>query len=58
MDLLLSKNPGDRKARTREELDVVMKEPLNLAPTRDVWMHESLVDEARRLWEQMVIDLK
>ena len=34
-----------------------MKEPRNVAPTREVWMHESLVDEARRLWEQMVADL-
>ena len=58
VDMLLSKNPGDRKARTREELDAIMQEPMKVAPTREVWMHESLVDEARRLWEQMVIDLE
>ncbi len=51
VDLLLSKNPGDRKARTREELEVIMKEPLTVAPTREFWLHERLVDEARRLWE-------
>ena len=56
VDMLLSKNTGDRKARTREELEAVMKEPKR-APTREVWMHESLVDKARRLWEEMVIDL-
>ncbi len=55
--ILLSKNPGDRKARTREELEAIMKEPRNVAPTREVWIHESLEDEAHRLWEQMVADL-
>ena len=34
-----------------------MKEPQGPTPTRCIWMHESLVDDARRLWEQMVIDL-
>jgi hypothetical protein len=33
-----------------------MKEPKR-APNREIWVHESLVDEARRLWEQMVADL-
>ena len=56
VDMLLSKDPGHRKARTREELEVVMKEPKR-APSREVWMHEILVDVARRLWEQMVTDL-
>ncbi len=27
VDMLLSKDPGHRKSRTREELEVVMKEP-------------------------------
>ena len=57
VDMLLSKDPVHRKARTREELEVIMKEPRNVAPTREVWMHESLQDEARRLWEQMAADL-
>ncbi len=34
-----------------EELEVVIKEPMRLAPTRNVWIHEGLEDEARRLWE-------
>ena len=57
VDMLLSKYTGDRKARTRQELEAIMKEPRNVALTREVWMHESLVDEARRLWEQMAADL-
>jgi hypothetical protein len=51
--MILSPITGDRKIRTREELEVVMK----VAPTRYIWMHESLVDDARRLWEEMVADL-
>jgi len=56
VDILLSTRQADRKVRTREELEAVMKEPKR-APTREVWMHESLQDEARRLWEKMVADL-
>jgi hypothetical protein len=55
--MILSKNSTDRKVRTCEELEAIMNEPLNVAPTRDVWMHESLENDARRLWEQMVADL-
>jgi hypothetical protein len=57
VDLLLSTRQADRKVRTREELEAVMKEPKR-APTREVWVHESLVDEARRLREQMTADLE
>ncbi len=57
VDLLLSMNQADHKARTREELEAIMKEPKRV-PTREVWMHERLTDEARRLWEQMVADLE
>jgi hypothetical protein len=49
-------DPIHRKARTREELEAVMNEPRGVSPTREVWMHESLVDAALRLWEQMVRD--
>jgi hypothetical protein len=34
-----------------------MQEPVNVAPTREVWILEILLDEARRLWEQMAADL-
>ena len=55
--MFVGTDPIHRKARTREELEAVMKEPRGVSPTREVWMHESLVDEARRLWEQMVTEL-
>jgi hypothetical protein len=38
--------------RTREELEAAIKEPMRVAPIRNVWIHESLEDEARRLWER------
>jgi hypothetical protein len=41
----------DRKIQTAEELDAVMKEPKGVATTRNIWIHESLEDEARRMWE-------
>jgi hypothetical protein len=56
--MILSEITGDRKVRTRERLEAVMKEPRGAAPTRYVWMHESLVNEARRLWEMMTANLK
>ena len=40
----------DRKVRTEEELEVVMKEPTGVAPAQTVWIHKGLEDEARRLW--------
>jgi hypothetical protein len=42
---------GDQKVRTLDELEVAIKEPMKVSPTRIVWIHESLEDEARRLWE-------
>jgi len=56
VDILVSTRQADRKIRTREELEAVMKEPKR-APTREVWMHESLVDEARQLWEKMTAEV-
>jgi hypothetical protein len=57
VDILLSTRQADRKVRTREKLEAVMKESKK-APTREVWMHESLMDEARRLWEEMKTNLR
>ena len=51
MDLILP-TTRDCKVRTTEELEAATKEPLKVAPTRNVWIHESLEDEARRLWER------
>jgi hypothetical protein len=51
LDKILS-TTGARKVRTTEELEAAIKEPMGVAPTRNVWIHESLEDEARRLREK------
>ena len=38
-------------------MEATMKDPMDPTPTRYIWMRESLVDDARRLWEEMVADL-
>jgi hypothetical protein len=43
---------GDRKVRTKGELEAAIKEPMKVAPTRNVWIHESLVDEVPRVSER------
>ena len=43
---------GDRIVRTLAELEEVLNAPRRQAPTRRVWIHERLEDEARRLWEK------
>jgi hypothetical protein len=58
VDMILSPITRNRKVRTREELEAVMKEPLGPAPTRYVWLHESLVDESHRLWQEMSTELR
>ncbi len=50
LDLILSKGYGE-KIRTLEELEAVLKAPTGVAPTRSVWIHESLEGGARRMWE-------
>jgi hypothetical protein len=44
-------NTRERKVQTTEDLEGEIKEPMNAAPTRNVWIHEGLEDEARRMWE-------
>jgi hypothetical protein len=58
VDMILSEIIGDRKTRTREELDAAMRVPMGTSPTRYLWLHESLEEVARRLWEQMVTELR
>jgi hypothetical protein len=48
VDLILP-TTRERKVRTAEELDAAITEPMTVAPTRDLWIHESLEGEARRL---------
>ena len=38
-------------------LQAALAEPRGPAPSRTLWMHESLLDEARWLWEQMATHL-
>ncbi len=46
---------GDRKVRTLEELDAAIEEPMRVAPTRNVWIHESLEDKAGRLSDRIAM---
>ena len=54
----MNETAGDRKIRTPEELEAIMRAPTGATPTRRIWIHESLVAEARRLWEQMTAALR
>jgi hypothetical protein len=38
----------ERQIRTAEEIEAAIQEPMRVAPTRNVWIHECLKDEARR----------
>lgn len=51
LDAVLIPAAGDRRIRTRPELGAVLAEPSRPAPTRQLWIHESLLDDVRRLWE-------
>ena len=53
LDLILAGGTYGEKIRTLEELDAAIKAPARVAPTRRVWVHEGLEDDARRLWEGM-----
>ncbi len=48
LDTLVNPKAGDRKVRTREELEAIVTAPE--IPTRFLWIHESLLEDARRLW--------
>ena len=50
LDLILAKGEYGEKIRTPEELETVLRPPITVAPARRVWIHESLEDDARRLW--------
>ena len=57
MDAILRPGTGERKARTPEELQAALAEPQGTAPSRTLWLHASLLEEARRLWEMMSAEL-
>lgn len=49
LDPILAGGAYGVKVRTREELEAALRAPAGVAPTRRVWIHEVLEDEARRL---------
>jgi hypothetical protein len=51
LDLLVNRRAGDRKVTSREELETIVQAPAGAMPSRFLWIHEALVEEARRLWE-------
>lgn len=50
VEVLINPRAGDRKLRTKDELDAVVAGAAE--PTRFLWIHEHLVEDARRLWER------
>ena len=57
VDAILRPGTGDRKVRTPEELQTALAESRGPAPSRTLWLHVSLLEEARRLWEMMSAEL-
>ena len=53
LDLILPGGRYGEKVRTLEEFEAALKVPMKVAPTRRVWIHESLEGDARRLWEEV-----
>lgn len=51
LDLILAKGEYGEKVHTLEELEATLKTPMKVAPTRRVWIHENLVEDAHRFWE-------
>jgi hypothetical protein len=51
LDALVNRRAGDRKVTSREELEAIIQAPAGEVRTRFLWIHEDLVEEARRLWE-------
>lgn len=60
LDLILAGGSYGVKVQTVVELETVLRAPARapagVAPTRRVWIHESLEGEVRRLWESEVGD--
>jgi hypothetical protein len=50
LDPILAGGNYGVKVRTREELEVALVTPAGIAPTRRVWIHESLEGDTRHLW--------
>jgi hypothetical protein len=52
LDLILSKGYGE-KIRTLEELEAALRAPMKVAPTRSLWIHESLKGRHSRVWREL-----
>jgi hypothetical protein len=52
LDLSLQVSTADCKIWTRADLDAAMREFREASPPRTLWIHESLADDVRRLWEE------
>lgn len=52
LDTLVNPRAGDRKVTAREELEAIVQAPTGTPPTRFLWIHERLVEEAHRLWNR------
>ena len=57
VDAILRPGTGDRKVHTPEELQAALAEHRGPAPSRMLWLHASLLEEARRLWAMMSAEL-
>ncbi len=51
LDSLVNRRAGDRKVASREDLEAIIEAPAGVMRTRFLWIHEDLVEEARRMWE-------
>lgn len=51
LDLILASGSYGVKVRTMEELEIVLRAPIGVAPTRRVWIHEAFEGDVRRMWE-------
>ncbi len=58
LDFILPGGRYGEKVRTLEELEAALQAPMKAAPTRRVWIQESLEDDTQRLWERMRESLK
>jgi len=54
LDILVNPRAGDRKVVTREALEAIVQAPAEATLTRFLWIHESLLEEAWRLWTRDV----
>lgn len=52
VDSIFQPLAGDRKVKTSEELEEAVRVSERGLPAIKVWIHESLEDSARKIWEE------